>query len=79
MYAAFRNRSSGEVLVTGAFHDVSFLPVREGPDALGWEAGFTDAGGRFLDRRRAAEVAGAVHARVGGELGAAAPERRLAP
>ncbi len=57
--AAFRSAESGEVVETGAFHDI--LRLRGGceADLEVWEAGFVDARGRFLDRRQAAAAVGA--------------------
>ena len=60
MKAAFRHHHSGRVVETGRFHDISYLPGGELADLGDWEAGFTDADGRFLDRREAASAVGVV-------------------
>ena len=56
--AAFRSLVTGAVIVTGAWHDISRLPG--GLEAIldEWQAGFTDASGRFLDRAQAAAAVG---------------------
>jgi hypothetical protein len=56
--AAFRSCATGAVVVTGACHDITFLPGGLDADLDEWQAGFTDASGRFLDRREAAAAAG---------------------
>ena len=56
--AAFRSRTTGEVIVTGACHDITRLPAGFEADLDEWQAGFTDARGRFMDRREAAAAAG---------------------
>lgn len=56
--AAFRSRRSGAVVCTGPFHDVGLLPGGEQADLDDWQAGFTDALGRFLSRSEAAEATG---------------------
>jgi hypothetical protein len=57
--AAFRCVSTGEVVETGPFHDILRLPGALDADLEAWEAGFVDAGGRFLDRAQAAAAVGA--------------------
>jgi hypothetical protein len=57
-HAAFRSSATGAVIVTGPFHDITRLPGGLEADLDEWEAGFTDARGRFMDRREAAEAAG---------------------
>lgn len=56
--AAFRSCRTGAVICTGCFHDISLLPGAEDADLDEWECGFTDAAGRFLDRREAAAAIG---------------------
>jgi hypothetical protein len=56
--AAFRSRATGEVVETGPCHDITRLPGGIDADLDEWQAGFTDASGRFLDRRAAALAAG---------------------
>ena len=56
--AAFRSCATGAVVVTGACHDITLLPGGLDADLDEWQAGFTDARGRFLDRREAAAAAG---------------------
>ena len=56
--AAFRSSATGDVVVTGPFHDITLLPGGLDADLGDWEAGFTDACGRFMDRREAAADAG---------------------
>jgi hypothetical protein len=56
--AAFRSCATGAVVVTGSFHDITLLPGGLDADLDEWQAGFTDAGGRFMDRREAAARAG---------------------
>ncbi len=56
--AAFRNCTTGVVISTGCFHDISCLSGGLDTDLDEWTAGFTDASGRFLDRAEAAAVAG---------------------
>lgn len=58
MQAAFRKCSTGHVVRTGAFHDLSLLPDGEDADLDDWEAGFTDSCGRFFTRREAAAAIG---------------------
>ncbi len=55
--ASFRHLVSGLVVNTGCFHDISCLPGDE-PELDAWEAGFTDADGRFYDREEAARLVG---------------------
>lgn len=57
--AAFRSVETGEVVETGACHDILRLPGALDADLDLWEAGFVDARGRFLDRRQAAAAVGA--------------------
>jgi hypothetical protein len=56
--AAFRSVATGEVIVTGPCHDLSYLPGGLDADLDAWEAGFTDCVGRFLTRREAAGAVG---------------------
>ena len=56
--AAFRSCSTGAVICTGAFHDITLLPGGLDADLDEWQAGFTDSCGRFLDRSAAAEALG---------------------
>jgi hypothetical protein len=56
--AAFRCVTTGEVIVTGACHDLSFLPGGLDADLDAWEAGFTDRAGLFLTRSEAASAVG---------------------
>ncbi len=56
--AAFRSCTTGAVVETGGWHDITCLPGGLDADLDEWEAGFTDAGGRFLDRSQAAAAAG---------------------
>lgn len=56
--AAFRSCTTGAVIATGPYHDVSVLPGGFDADLDEWLAGFVDATGRFLDRREAAESLG---------------------
>ena len=56
--AAFRSRETGEVIATGACHDLLLLPGALDADLDEWQAGFLDDAGRFLDRRQAAEALG---------------------
>ena len=56
--AAFRSCATGVVVVTGPCHDITCLPGGLDADLDEWQAGFTDANGRFLDRREAAREAG---------------------
>jgi hypothetical protein len=56
--AAFRSCATGAVVVTGSFHDITLLPGGLEADLDDWQAGFTDASGRFMDRREAAALAG---------------------
>ena len=56
--AAFRSCCTGAVICTGAFHDITLLPGGLEADLEEWQAGFTDATGRFMDRREAAEAVG---------------------
>ena len=56
--AAFRSCATGAVVVTGPFHDITLLPGGLDADLDDWQAGFTDASGRFMDRREAAATAG---------------------
>jgi hypothetical protein len=56
--AAFRSCTTGAVIVTGGWHDITRLPGGLDADLDEWEAGFTDARGRFLDRTQAAAAAG---------------------
>jgi hypothetical protein len=56
--ASFRHVASGAVVNTGCFHDINCLPGGEDVDLEQWEAGFTDAEGRFHDRAEAARLVG---------------------
>ena len=56
--AAFRSCVTSAVIVTGPFHDITLLPGGLEADLDDWQAGFTDASGRFMDRREAAAAAG---------------------
>jgi hypothetical protein len=56
--AAFRSCTTGVVIPTGCFHDISCLPDGLSADLDEWRAGFTDESGRFLDRAEAAAAAG---------------------
>jgi hypothetical protein len=56
--AAFRSSATGAVIVTGPCHDITRLPGGFEANLEEWQAGFTDASGRFMDRRDAAEAAG---------------------
>jgi hypothetical protein len=56
--AAFRSRTTGAVVETGPCHDITRLPGGLDANLDEWEAGFTDATGRFMDRREAAAAAG---------------------
>jgi len=56
--AAFRSGATGAVVVTGPCHDITCLPGGLEADLDEWQAGFTDASGRFMDRREAAAAAG---------------------
>lgn len=56
--AAFRSFATGAVVVTGSCHDITRLPGGLDADLDEWQAGFTDASGRFMDRREAAAEAG---------------------
>lgn len=56
--AAFRSRATGEVVATGACHDILRLPGALDANLDDWQAGFVDEAGRFLDRREAAEATG---------------------
>lgn len=56
--AAFRSSATGEVIATGACHDLERLPGGLDADLDEWEAGFTDGAGRFLTRREAATAVG---------------------
>ena len=56
--AAFRSSATGAVIVTGACHDLGWLPGGLDADLDEWEAGFMDGAGRFLTRRDAAMAAG---------------------
>lgn len=56
--AAFRSRATGAVINTGACHDITRLPGGIDADLDEWQPGFTDASGRFVDRREAAAAAG---------------------
>jgi hypothetical protein len=56
--AAFRQGSTGDVMRTGAFHDLSLLPGGEAADLDDWQAGFTDSCGRFFTRGEAAAAIG---------------------
>jgi hypothetical protein len=56
--AAFRSSSTGDIVVTGCFHDITLLPGGLDADLDDWQAGFTDASGRFMDRGEAAAAAG---------------------
>lgn len=56
--AAFRSWRTRAVVCTGPFHDVTLLPGGLDADLREWQAGFVDAGGRFMDRREAAAAAG---------------------
>jgi hypothetical protein len=56
--AAFRSCTSGAVICTGTFHDITLLPGGLDADLDEWQAGFTDQRGRFLDRSEAAEALG---------------------
>jgi hypothetical protein len=56
--AAFRSCATGAVVVTGSCHDITRLPGGLEANLDEWQAGFTDASGRFLDRREAAAAAG---------------------
>jgi hypothetical protein len=56
--AAFRSCTTGDVVVTGACHDIARLPGGLDADLDEWQAGFVDSAGRFLDRREAAEALG---------------------
>jgi hypothetical protein len=56
--AAFRSCATAAVIVTGSCHDILLLPGGIDADLDEWQAGFVDAGGRFMDRREAARVAG---------------------
>ncbi len=56
--AAFRSTATGEVIETGAFHDILRLPGGFEADLDVWEAGFVDHRGSFLDRAAAAAAAG---------------------
>lgn len=65
--AAFRSTTTGEVIATGACHDLGALPGGFEADLDEWEAGFTDRAGRFLTRREAAraiEVEGRLESRA---------------
>jgi len=55
--AAFRSRATGEVIATGPCHDLTRLPSGMDADLGEWQAGFTDAGGRFTSEARAASSA----------------------
>ena len=61
--AAFRSSATGEVIVTGACHDLGCLPGGLDADLDEWEAGFTDGAGLFFTRREAATAVG-----LGGRL-----------
>lgn len=56
--AAFRSCTTGRVIATGCFHDITRLPGGLEADLDDWIAGFTCTGGCFLDRAEAAAVAG---------------------
>lgn len=56
--AAFRSCITGAVIVAGPCHDMSCLPGGLEADLEEWQAGFTDASGRFLDRAQAAAAEG---------------------
>ncbi len=56
--AAFRSCATGAVVVTGPCHDIACLPGGLDADLDEWQAGFTNASGRFMDRREAAAAAG---------------------
>jgi hypothetical protein len=56
--AAFRSVATGEVVATGACHDLSCLPGGLDADLDAWEAGFTDGAGCFLTRREAGSAVG---------------------
>ncbi len=56
--AAFRSCITGAVIPTGACHDITCLPGGLEADLEEWQAGFTDANGRFLDRAQAAAATG---------------------
>jgi hypothetical protein len=56
--AAFRQVSTGHVVRTGPFHDLSLLPDGEDANLDDWEAGFTDGCGSFFTRREAAAAIG---------------------
>jgi hypothetical protein len=56
--AAFRSCATGAVVLTGPFHDITRLPGGLDADLDEWQAGFTDASGRFMDRQEAAAAAG---------------------
>lgn len=58
MQAAFRSCVTGAVVATGPCHDITHLPGGLDADLDEWQAGFTDASGRFMDRREAAAAAG---------------------
>lgn len=56
--AAFRSGATGAVIATGSCHDITLLPGGLDADLDEWQAGFTDAAGRFMDRREAAAALG---------------------
>jgi len=55
--AAFRSCATGAVVLTGPCHDITRLPGGLDADLDEWQAGFTDASGRFMDRQEAAAAA----------------------
>jgi hypothetical protein len=56
--ASFRHLTTGVIVNTGCFHDITQLPGGDEADLAAWEAGFTDRAGRFHDRRDAARLVG---------------------
>lgn len=51
--AAFRHKGTGQVVETGAHHDILLLPEGEDSDLEQWENGFVDHDGNFLGREEA--------------------------
>src|SRR5512140_2359272 len=56
--ASFRHVTSGTVVNTGCFHDITCLPGGEEADLEMWEAGFTNDEGCFHTRWEAARLLG---------------------
>ncbi len=56
--AAFRSCATGAVVVTSPCHDITRLPGGLEANLDEWQVGFTNASGRFMDRREAAAAAG---------------------